>query len=730
MSKNIDHIQSIRDLRFILKSWTDDEIYMLNGGKIYYAIDSDIIKMYSNPDEVYKYVKVLSTDDPESLKLLSRSLSNFMFNESRYKFLSVKPHYAEMFRILYAILSASPTGINLCLKQIEKIKNQLNNAGSDIENVYDLLEKNTEILIRYLMGEEIGSIAEIEKINNLLSESKVISICDYEESVGEGKWAFPELYDELNITDKQKLIDGCDKWFKLLISYAPEDKVEKYRYNVFVDSEVLTRIEYINQEIQSTNRKLVLITGDSKIHRAAKRENFEYVRDPKMFFASPSFFRIDKKTFKNQNRLLDWIETSLLGVNEKKDNREIEKFVIQNKKIIITNIQEFKATWDRYVRRNLLDYGFRTNKKKKVMDFIVNHSFDEISDLINKKVISSWYDTWMLSLRFGTWAIAHLEENKPEIGNLLPKRGLPALKLTFCATNIKLEQLYKTLSHRELLDNMKTFIELTKEDKSDYGAFLLYALAFGSAGKWGVSYILAKIALNLAENISVENQVEDEQITGNEAAYLCAWSSRQCSENRDMLTLSRKYILIAQKKKFIATGSAYDLRYECEDNAITIAYSMYNIFFDNNPNTDEQCFSIMNCRDRLKKIIIEEQNTDRSDYESLMIKRQSFTYYYISNILILYMFNKAINDEEKIFAQHNMPLYRNVLNNAVYPIRTCINKIIYMVSSLVFNVVENKEKLISEIKDDFVLERIKRCDVSPYDKKLYKFLYTVAERFF
>ena len=197
-----------------------------------------------------------------------------------------------------------------------------------------------------------------------------------------------------------------------------------------------------------------------------------------------------------------------------------------------------------------------------------------------------------------------------------------------------------------------------------------------------------------------------------------------------MLTLSRKYILIAQEKKFIATGSGYDLRYECEDNAITIAYSMYNIFFDEYPNIGEQCFSIMDCRDRLKKIIIEEKNVTHSDYESLMIRRQAFTYYYISNIFIIYMFNKTINDEEKQFAKHNMPLYRDVLNNSIYPIRTCINRIIYMVSSLVFNIIENKEALITEIKYDFIPERIERCDVSRYDKELYKFLYTVAEKFF
>ena len=501
--QNFANIQSIRDLRFILQSWTEDEKYIRDGGKIYYAIDSDIIKMYSNPDEVYRYVKVLSTDDDESLKLLSRSLSNFMFNESRYTYLSIKPHYNELFRIIYAIWSESPKDINNFLKQINDIKYQINSGSTDIDGVYAVLEKNTEILIRYLMDEDVGSIAELEKINYLL-RSKLINIYDYEESVGEEKWLFPELYDQLNITDKQKLIDGCDKWFKLLMSFTPntlpvsDDKIEKYRYNIFVDAEVLTRIEYINQMIQSTNRKLVLITGDLKIHKAAKKENFKYIRDPKMFFASPSFFKGDKKIFKNQNRLFDWIETSLLGDAEDNDGKALEKFIKENNETISANILEFKTTWDMYVRRNLLDYGFRGNNKKNVKDFIANHSYEEIYALINKKVISSWYDSWELSLRFGTWAIANLEENKPQIGNILPKRGLPALKLTFSATNTKLEQLYKTLSHKTLLDRLTTFAELKNEDKTDYGVFLLYALAFGSAGKWPVSYILAKIALNTA----------------------------------------------------------------------------------------------------------------------------------------------------------------------------------------------------------------------------------------
>lgn len=737
---NIDHIQRIRDLRLILKTWSLDKEYIKKGGKIYYAVDSDIIKMYSNPDEVYKYLRVLSTDDNESLKLLSRSVSNFMFNDSGFTFLSIKPHYDEVIRIIYAIMLASANDVKSSLSNLNAIKNKLDNTNNSIEEVFDLLEKNTELLIRYLLGEEVGHIAEMQKINYLLGE-KIININDYKENIGDDKWEFPDLNDNWNIIDKQKLVVGCDKWYKLLVlqpasqTPIPDDKVERYRYNKAIDAEVLTRIEYINNEIKNLNKKLLLITGDSKIHRAAKAEGFEYIRDPKMFFASPNLFKTDNK-YKNQNRLIDWLETSLAGIHGDKSNKDVEKFIKKNKRAIIINIQEFKSTWDTYVRRNLLDYGIRSNKNKKtdIKNFIANHSYDEILDIANKKVLNTWYESWRLSFKFGTWAISQLDcadhqTNKPE-RNIFPKRGLPALKLTFCATNTKLEELYKTLSHQSVLSNPKTFINLTKEDKSDYGAFLLYALAFGSAGKWNISYILSKIALNIAEYITQENQVKDEPITGNEAAYLCAWSSRQCAENISMLNNARKYIKKAQEKKLLATGTGYDLRYECEDNAIIIAYSIYNMFLDPNSISDEQFFSITSCRDRLKTIIIEEQNLVNSEYESLMIKRQAYTYYYISNLLISQRFKKGINEEEKEFAQTNITIYRDVLNNAVYPIQTCINKIIYLVSYLIFGGYENKETVIDEIKEDYLLERIKNCYVSPYDQELYKFLYQVAECYF
>jgi hypothetical protein len=755
------YIKSAINLRDLLRLWSDDVEYISRGGKIVYAVDTDVIKMYSDNENNYKYATIFPGEKVYDSKVLVWSLSRYIFDKihsSINPLLLITPHNKELKSILYSIMiSASKEhrrfvdhseAIKKIFKKYDETKNE--------ELLLDDLADEPLCLIHYLTDESIGYTAELSKITKLIKKGVIKPLIHYSDKDGN---LFPELYDTVNESHYKILKNSKKKWNDLLRMNSPENiykPISKYEENLLVDSEVMSRLEFINKNIQVNNIRLVLITGDAKIHNATKSVRWDkdhsfkdlFIRDPKVFFAAPDFFVLNNSDVcetsnEKRNDLAKWMDVGLVGIMERLDEDD-KKYTDRNSDEYIderiADIEQIKNSWNEYVGRNIVNCGFKIeDAADKLKRFITDHTFSDIESMVDKKVCEVWHDFWKVSTRVGYWAIRDIENIEGFVtdnnsSSLLPLRGIPAIKLTYPKAMGEIYNLCQSLAHNRVVENGEVFQRLEKEDPTDYTAFLVYALAFGAAGKWSVSCILSEIALTIADMINNDGENEvHELITGNEAAYIWAWSIRHSSRKKNVLLKAKVYIDEAKKRKKKALGTDFDLRYECEDIGIDMTYNMYFLFMDDRSDYDNTFLGIKECRDRAK-VIIEEidlmaaqsQVSSQDVLIILMVRRQALTYYYLSTIILIYRQSVLIDDNELEYAKKHVRLYKEVIGTKEYIIRSCINSAIYLVASFVFGDPTIENDSLSDITLVFDEKNIENCSIMPYDKNLYKFLKDVV----
>ncbi len=809
---NKEYIQSAISLCALLKLWNNDYEYKKKGGEIYYAVDTNVIKMYSDYVNNSVYGKIFPDDDgldDDNARVLVRSLSLYIFEKMCDKnrpLMLIYPHNIELKSIITSIMKGVSIDVSNIMNNIDCIKKIFHKYNNDKQSLVNELENNVFDWMEFLSSDKDGILSEFSMITNLLKSTKVCPLKSFEEE----KWIFPDLYDKTNISDYEELKSLKKWWRSKLWEYSSDNcnsSKEKYDHNLRVDAEVLSRLEHINNEIAKDNKRLVLITVDKKIHYATNSKKINeqqtfydiYIRDPKVFLAAKDFsFYPDSKSCEVYP-ISDFSECSDIGLkciieyaDKYAKNKDIARNVIGENKVydsdinndeIVASVNEIKKSWNDFIRKLIIRDSFNAEKNKDTIKkyIISDASFDDIKGMIEDKAHEIWRDYLKVSTLVGYCAVKDIDHASPDMrnkNNLMPQRGIPALNLTFYGATTHIDKLFETILHSRVIENKDIFDEFENEEPSGYAAFLVYALAFGAVGRWSIARILSSIAIRIARSESEKRKKRDacdeterylensnhDPITGNEAAYLLAWSIRHDTKNKEDLQKAKESMKEArayQEEAEIAINKMarrmknpcsteckkskiIDLRYDCEEIGIDMTSNMYILFSDNINDESveyrETLLSLGKCKDKIKDIISKMDITNgnfssdkrlsiRENLIDLMIKRQSLTYYFLINIILKEKCLIEINEDELSFAEKHISIYNEVLNYKSYNLKSCFNVIILLVSLLMYSKEKNKNHILIQLNEKFEENNLKDSYAMPYDKKLYKMLENVVNRY-
>ncbi|RLG10594.1 hypothetical protein DRN73_07400, partial [Candidatus Pacearchaeota archaeon] len=425
-------------------------------------------------------------------------------------------------------------------------------------------------------------------------------------------------------------------------------------------------LEWINQQIQEENKRLILISGDKAMWEAAysyqfNEKNFAelFIRKPKIYLGVPKFLRFEKNTqTKYERGLVDWIDVILAKYGLKAENYPYNlKILIKQEKInkkIFSNISSellnIKKEWEEFIR--LVGVNYIIPEIKKAAQELKEINWEELQDKIKDKQQKVLKTFWSTITIVGYSSLG----TKKQLPKYLPIRGVPGLRFTLQPVKTYVEELCKSLNVENLLkqlgenpkDSFKKFIEV---DKSGYTAFLLFALAFAALGRWRAAIALAEYALYIADFEAYKFKLPNghEPITGNEAAYLLAWSIRHNITSPKELEKCKELLEEAKERKKKATGKGDDVRFEAERVIIDIIDLFFQIFgeekqFEEEKKFEELLSKLCKCYNEILNLLKRIEN-ESEEYIKILLKKQLLAY-----LFYLFFIRKVIF-KEKIFSE-------------------------------------------------------------------------------
>lgn len=754
-------------LRILMAPWLEDQSFINSKNKILYAVDTNTIVLFSNPFIKDRALIGLPGDNKEIYEILAWALGRYIFYKLTFDqpLLVIPPINLEIDRVFSAVMIGALKETIDTQRKWPKLNTYLNEytKTQDEEAFIAKLENESIDLISFVFGGRIGKTAELERISELLRDGRVLNIEAYVDNSGDGApWYPPLLRDKIDKEDYNILNDLTSSWQTRLKKTASKKKKKK---NVSDDAEMLARLEWMNKEIREDNRRLVLITDDLSVQNASvgymvdEKHSFAdlYIRDPNIFLAAPDFLKqdygdkIETSDSKNPG-LIGWLEVFLgrydpNDLDYLKQLRRVSKFSDQQRKNVAAQVleqnpnyvSEIKTKWKEFIRASSVEYTFESghNVLANIIETITGEGIESIKKRVEQRASEVTRNFWQAATVAGYWSTDKKQHQTVQLHDVYntkqipPKRGVPALRFTLEKVHTRSNRLSRTLAHQEILQGASLFDELKDEDSSGYTAYLLYALAFGALGRWGVIPPLSEYALFLADHVADKNSTPEgyEQITGNEAAYLLAWGIRHKVRTMVQLEQARTNIKEAKSRKAKATGGdGSDIRYETELIALYMTYHCYRLFWQGPFPSDIP--SLKQIHDDiialLQKLSLNKEKED--EHISVAVEKQLLAYLFCS--LLLRQFKEEEADIEKEVREtiKFLPQFKTILENKDYCTITCFTQPIYLIAGLIYGTGDEQQKCVSAIKKLLSPEKIHNFYLMPYDEALFDFFKNLVTR--
>ena len=271
--------------------------------EVSYAVDVDVVVLYTDPKENAPYGRVLSDSTDEVCAAAALLLGDYIVRRmpalltatantqrsTSVGLLLISPHDAELQRVGLAISQASLGSrqqfgsLKPSPSQVELLQRYLNNghaaAGDSTEKVVELLVKTGLLADPYQDGGPKLQLARLEA----LEAGRFIGPRDHPWFRGPGIEMLPPGRPAKNDTpiqhaDYRRLESIADGWHQRLVGIYLErfgsQHVAKRPKNVLSDALVLARLEWMNEWLArkpDTMRRLVLITGSPTLLEAARQ---------------------------------------------------------------------------------------------------------------------------------------------------------------------------------------------------------------------------------------------------------------------------------------------------------------------------------------------------------------------------------------------------------------------------------------------------------------------------
>jgi hypothetical protein len=736
-------IKPAAKLRLQLEPWRTDDEFKNQGGRIFYAVDTDTVILFADPHGKTKYADIFPDDDDSQRFVLAVALGKFIFYEltkdnPRKPLLIIPPHNTELETVFDAINRRAVNNPNKLPIALDNLKTNLKEYAENKIDIRALYNSLDEILLDAIRGK--GAAAQLSRITSLLKDDCLQHSYNYQEKLDSVSY-FPFLLDDSDkeSPDDQAIKDLTKEWDDRLKATKNRSKAT---HCISKDAGALGCLELINRRLEGKIR-LVLITGDQALQKAAKEYKISehntfkdlFIRDPRVFMAAPHFLPVDHT---DGVSLLAWLDVlfsmyqpnrdrdyylgklrELVEKGEKEGSELAQTFFSENMPIV-----EFKNKWQDYLQRinryykvdNLGNVDMFINITKAYLDKVRKHLLNE-----SLKTLVEFYKIAATGGYMSTEKLERLSDTDRDDKDLMPLRGVPPLRFTLPSVKKLADNLCTSLCHAEILLNAAALENLNTEDPTGYSAFVIYAHAFAAAGRWKATADLSRVALLIADQKEWHSDFpkEYEPITGNEAAYLLAWATRHCVKRATQLSEAKRYLKEAASRKKEATGKEEaDVRFDGEFIAINMIYHLFRIF--ESKTIPEDIPSLKQCQTDILNLIDSIETREEAELVKFAVRKQMFAYLFCAFILRQYKENESITDEELVTIKNRLGDSRKIYEDEYQRPITCFTRPVYKLACFLYGN-EGQKACADDVKEILDKTRVRHCHVMPYDEKLYDF---------
>lgn len=756
MTSNATNSPSTRDINILAKnlqtkcrSWRRDK--ELSAARespwtLHYVVDTDVVAMYLDPDDMYRYGDVFG-DDPSVAAALSRLIGDFVFrsepspvlpsNTSSY--LLVPPHDEEIYRILLAKAKKLTTAGDVNTKQFKKLSQVLEGYKRDKDDsklVKALSDHVPELTALYDANH--GEKAALDRFAQL-RDDKLVNIENYRSD----DFTFPAVT-EVDGRPCDAVQEKSKRWQKLLKNYQ---SLRQPAYALIGDADVLATIEYLNAELASDKKRVLLISGSPYLHQAASKyvpseanpRNHDfarlYIRHPQWVLAHPAFFAPKDASRKaiTQDRdrptagasdkgettfnLMEWLGILLPSVarDDPQHDDEDEDSEDGAAKSLDEKASEVRQQWAEQVRivavekyANALEAPKAQGAKQlaalmKSMLASKHWSLRHFRDKILEESANSLSRIYFSAVWLGLWGEQDAESNSP----------MPPLRFdgnivevdAYKKSVLQLQRHSARLTRAEIRQLAELKAELGKYDSSLYHTHVIHAFAFGMRNRWDAVLTLCRIAIGIADTLP---RTENEFRKGREAAYLAAIACRRTATSIEGLAHAESYVREAVKRD--NKKAKLDIRFRSEELAIKTRRLLFRYYTRLDKNVSGDAARLITQLKELKK---ESSNRTDEDVESWVL-RQCYSNYF-SLLFVRHDLEKATDPDALAFLTE----FEGLLQRE--PLKNRQADIVCGVASIILRAAPEREKneRITALQNE--IDRAKR--IASYDNgrlELYK----------
>lgn len=607
-----------------------DKMNEANGWVHHYAVDTDVVKMYANPQtdgmmhgRRVGYGAVFFDDDKNTSTALAAAVARFLFFDlatPERPFFLMHGHDAETRGVFDVIAREATDDSYLKLAKRREMLLQLNRIELSSVSTLDELEQQFPFVMDYLFTEQ-GAVLEFDRFKELLAHRSVARFAFGILNAGYYRALFdkhPEIRTAFDVPSS--LGDQADEskfrtnWGKRLKKRGLKGKA---------DYSALSRIELVNQKLAPYKHRLILITGDTRMIQAGQSYfpndadiNFsqKFLRHPRAFLAAPEVIAPFEETEKMQEGyspvlLSQWLDYLLAYLDEDESYTSRNKVNLDHRKLAndineIGTIENFanniRDQWSEHVAKLNDYYGASNSSAKKILrrysDIGDSEEFNSnLSKLLDNAISASevsWTNFVDVLVNAG---FVFLETEQKQ--NVYIKRNAPPVLLEkFRSAYSVIKRLTTTaddpLTARELIEQLGF---LGSETTSGYMRALAYSVLFASRDRWAVCRQLLNQALNFVEDDS--RTESGALITGREALFLKSIASRMLAKSVDDLDEAENSLKLARQayhKEDIKGQEWLGIRFDCESVSIRLSRHLFE-HFDSHTGTENECKKDLDC---------------------------------------------------------------------------------------------------------------------------------------
>jgi hypothetical protein len=668
------YLKDAASLRLQMEPWLMDNKLQADGVRLYYAIDTDIIKLFTAPDEMSVpqegggggYTQIFHDDTSSVCTALARALSYFLFyslTPESEPLLVLPPHDDEVKRVYFSVARNVQQEHHRAYNQGETFKKLVSSYEKgviDRDKLIQRLEQETPALIRFLYGAPGSSSAELRRFSRLLADRRIATP---EHLLETGKVLSdinPQvLQPPVSKNEINEFAILRERWYERL----QKSKSRRPILLIYEDASALARLEWINRELPP-NQRMILISGDQSLINAAGEYQLEdvpasfaelYIRHPQAYLADARLLGQENRNLIEQNRLalptselVEWLQVFLVEAEfEPKDqylkrlkdlvNKSEEELAKIANRICDQEPEAFmklRQIWNQYNSKIDLCIGVTPPimgiVREAAQEFLKKILDLDIPTLISQQVKETWEQFFEVAVEGGTGLLK--SPGPPGFTG----RGVPAIKFhSFPKAQAYVDRILGSKSMPEYLQSQKvTLRDLSQEEPFNYTYYIASGLLFASRGLWQICALLCRRALDIVD----QKEGIPANITGREASYLLAVAIRHDSRLTSQLRqvdelLTQAYQRLATKK---IAEKDFDVRFDSERLALLLTYHLYRIFL--NQPVPDNLFSLADCQDQLIKLLYRMDEEEKDDRVKFNTERQILTNLFM--VVLLRKFNE------------------------------------------------------------------------------------------